>query len=236
MKCTEAIRLLDGYVDDELDVASVLALEDHLRACTRCRAREDSLRALRAALHRHTEYRIAPAALHDRVRARFRGGGAGAASPARWRVAAGFAALAIAALAVGTWLARDELASTYLARAARADSKVIYHISDSRTASAALRTLRNHLEASPRTKVVVVTHNEGIDFLLRGARDESGELYETSVRRFRGLGVDFRVCTNTLVRRKIEKAGVVPEATLVPSGIAEIGRLQEAEGYSYMRM
>jgi len=36
--------------------------------------------------------------------------------------------------------------------------------------------------------------------------------------------------------RGIERAGIVPEATLVPSGIAEIGRLQESEGYAYMRM
>jgi intracellular sulfur oxidation DsrE/DsrF family protein len=99
-----------------------------------------------------------------------------------------------------------------------------------------MRTLRNHLEASPHTKVVVVTHNEGVDFLLVGARDESGELYESPVRRFKARGVDFRVCTNTLVRRRIDTAGIVPEATLVPSGIAEIGRLQEAEGYTYMRL
>jgi hypothetical protein len=120
--------------------------------------------------------------------------------------------------------------------AARNAGKVVYHISSSQTASAALRTLRNHLEASPDTKVVVVAHNEGVDFLLRGARDETGQLYETSVQQFKQRGVDFRVCTNTLVRRKLEKAGIVPEATLVPSGIAEIGRLQQSEGYSYMRM
>jgi hypothetical protein len=120
--------------------------------------------------------------------------------------------------------------------AARSAGKVVYHISSSQTASAALRTLRNHLEASPETKVVVVAHNEGVDFLLRGARDESGELFATAVHQFKGRGVDFRVCNNTLVRRKIGSEGILPEATLVPSGIAEISRLQEKEGFAYMRM
>ena len=35
---------------------------------------------------------------------------------------------------------------------------------------------------------------------------------------------------------KGREAPVVPDASLVPSGIAEISRLQEREGYAYMRM
>jgi intracellular sulfur oxidation DsrE/DsrF family protein len=235
MKCPEAHRLLDAYVDDELEAAGVLALEDHLRECARCRAREASRRALREVVQRNTEYCIAPAALRVDLRTKLGSVSAPPAARARWRVAAGLAALVLVAGIAG-WQAGGERASMQLARAPKAESKVIYHISDSRTASAALRTLRNHLEASPRTKVVVVTHNEGVNFLLRGARDESGQLFEDRVHQFRLRGVDFRVCTNTLVRRRIEAQGVVSEATLVPSGIAEIGRLQESEGYTYMRM
>jgi intracellular sulfur oxidation DsrE/DsrF family protein len=231
MKCPEAVRLLDGHVDEQLDMASVIPLEDHLRECSRCRAREESLLALRSTVRRHTEYRIAPEVLRASLLARFGAGIVPLAS--RRRIAVGSAALAALGLAALSWQAGFEWAGT---RVARGEGKVVYHIADSRTASAALRTLRNHLEASPRTKVVVVAHNEGVDFLLRGARDESGQLYEIAVRPFKDRGVDFRVCTNTLVRRKIEKAGIVPEATLVPSGIAEIGRLQETEGYAYMRM
>lgn len=39
-----------------------------------------------------------------------------------------------------------------------------------------------------------------------------------------------------LVRQSIEANRVVPGAVLVPSGIAEIGRLQSEEGYAYMRL
>ncbi|MEX0638729.1 MAG: DsrE family protein [Burkholderiales bacterium] len=233
MRCPEAIRLLHGYIDDQLEVAGVLALEEHLRGCARCRAREESLRALRAAVQRHTEFRVAPAAMHAALRAEFGVRGAAPARPARRRVAWGAAALATLALAAWGLHGAFERAGAGPGRAA---GKVVYHISSSQTASAALRTLRNHLEASPDTKVVVVAHNEGVDFLLRGARDEAGQLYATAVGQFKGRGVDFRVCHNTLVRRKIGSQGILPEATLVPSGIAEISRLQEREGYAYMRM
>jgi intracellular sulfur oxidation DsrE/DsrF family protein len=233
MKCPDAVRLMDAWVDDQLDAASVLALEDHLRDCARCRAREDGLRALRATLRRHTEYRAAPQALRERLRQRYGAGPAQVATRARWGLAMAAAALTALAIGAASWRGGFE---PEIAPLRAGTGKVVYHITNSGNASAALRTLRNHLEASPRTKVVVVAHNEGVDFLLRGARDESGELYQSVVHQFRERGVEFRVCNNTLVRRKIDAQGIVPDASLVPSGIAEISRLQESEGYAYMRM
>jgi intracellular sulfur oxidation DsrE/DsrF family protein len=184
-------------------------------------------------VRRNTEFRVAPAALHGALRAEVGAHRAVPAQPARRHFAWGAAALATLALAVWGLQGALERPGPGVARGA---GKVVYHISSSQTASAALRTLRNHLEAAPDTKVVVVAHNEGVDFLLRGARDESGQLFATTVQQFKARGVDFRVCNNTLVRRKIGSDGILPEAKLVPSGIAEISRLQESEGYAYMRM
>jgi intracellular sulfur oxidation DsrE/DsrF family protein len=48
-------------------------------------------------------------------------------------------------------------------------------------------------------------------------------------------GVDFRVCANTLKGRKLDASAVNPEATIVPSGVAEIGKLQAQEGYVYLK-
>lgn len=231
MKCPEAIRLLDAYVDDELESAGTLALEEHLRGCPRCRAREEGLRALRGALRRHTEYRVAPAGLRARLEQQVGTRGAADSGRATRRIALAAAALAVLALGVSLWGPGQRPVVV-----ASGQSKVVYHITSSQTASAALRTLRNHLAASPDTKVVVVAHNDGVDFLLRGARDESGAPFAAAVRRFKARGVEFRVCNNTLVRREIGAAGIIPEATLVPSGIAEVGRLQEKEGYAYLRM
>ena len=233
MNCRDVLRFVDAYVDLELDVASALQVEEHLKACPRCRAFEANTRLLQRAVRRHTELYAAPPALRARLQAKRTDG---KAAPASWTGRGlAFAFSGFAVLAVATWIG---LAQTDRPRqvAGSEPAKFVYHVTHSSTASAAMRTLRNHLEASPDVKVVVVAHNEGIDFLLRGARDESGQLYETLIRRFADRGVDFRVCNNTLVRRDIDSSHIVPEATLVPSGIAEIGRLQAKEGYAYMRL
>ncbi len=48
-------------------------------------------------------------------------------------------------------------------------------------------------------------------------------------------GVEFRVCNNTLVSRKIAADRVVMDAKVVPSGVAEVAKLQAKEGYVYLR-
>ena len=49
-----------------------------------------------------------------------------------------------------------------------AQEKVVYHVNDSDNATAALRNIGNHLEATDgKAKIVVVTHAKGVDFLLK---------------------------------------------------------------------
>ncbi len=118
---------------------------------------------------------------------------------------------------------------------ASAEEKVVYHVNDSDNATAALRNINNHLNAAPDAKIVVVTHSGGIDFLLNGAADKNGNPYEPTVQALKAKGVDFRVCANTLKGRKIDAKTVLPEASIVPSGVAEIGKLQSKEGYVYLK-
>jgi intracellular sulfur oxidation DsrE/DsrF family protein len=121
------------------------------------------------------------------------------------------------------------------APSASAEEKVVYHVNDSENATAAMRNINNHLNAAPDAKIVVVTHSKGIDFLLSGAADKNGNPYEPTVQALKAKGVDFRVCANTLKGRKIDPSTVLPEASIVPSGVAEIGRLQAKEGYVYLK-
>lgn len=232
MNCRDALRLLHGYVDAELDLTGALAMEEHLQACKRCRIEEKGLRALRAAVRRHTDVVTAPEALRERLRSRYAREKTGLADGLRRQLV--FAIPAAAALVLAALVGLKGLAGNE--GTAGGHSKIVYHISQTDTASAALRNLANHLEAAPGVQVVVVAHNNGVNFLLRGARDESGELYEDAVRKFAARGVQFRVCNNTLARQSIDASRVVPEAKLVPSGIAEIGRLESQEGYAYMKL
>lgn len=117
-----------------------------------------------------------------------------------------------------------------------ATSKVVYHINEGvDKAVPVLRNVRNHLDAEPKAKIVVVAHGPGIDFLLEGAKDKNGNPFDATVDTLQAQGVEFRVCNNTLVTRKIDPKKVIPQATIVPSGVAEIGRLQAAEGYVYLK-
>jgi uncharacterized protein len=47
--------------------------------------------------------------------------------------------------------------------------------------------------------------------------------------------VRFEVCGITLRERNLETSRFIPEATFVRSGVAEITRLQQREGYAYLR-
>jgi len=120
--------------------------------------------------------------------------------------------------------------------AAEPTSKVVYHVNEGvEHAPQVLRNIANHLDAEPGARIVVVTHGPGIDFLLEGAHDKNGNPFDATVDTLQARGVDFRVCNNTLTARHIDPKKVIPEATIVPSGVAEIGRLEAKEGYVYLK-
>jgi len=114
--------------------------------------------------------------------------------------------------------------------------KVVYHVSEGiDQATRALHNIRNHLDADPTVKITVVALGDGVDFLLNGAKDKHGNPFDVTVQTLVDRGVDFRVCNNTLTSRGISRDQVIPEARLVPAGMAELGRLQYQEGYSYIK-
>jgi anti-sigma factor RsiW len=69
MDHVEALGLIEGYADGELDPARASALEAHLQTCETCRARLDAWTAERRAVARALDPGPAPAALKDRIRA-----------------------------------------------------------------------------------------------------------------------------------------------------------------------
>jgi intracellular sulfur oxidation DsrE/DsrF family protein len=114
--------------------------------------------------------------------------------------------------------------------------KVVYHMSEGiPQASRAVNNIRNHLAADPTAKIVVVTHGLGIDFLLEGATNQMDQSFSGAIGDLAAKGVEFRVCNNTLVARKIDSAKVAMEAKVVPSGVAEVARMQAREGFVYLR-
>ena len=117
-----------------------------------------------------------------------------------------------------------------------AEDKVVYHINGGlEQATNGLRNVRNHLEVNPKARIVVVSHAQGVDFLMRDKKDVNGNPYEVTVQDLKSQGVQFDVCLITLRNRNLNKSQFIEESTFVPSGVAEITRLQQREGYAYLR-
>ncbi|MPN00188.1 hypothetical protein SDC9_147382 [bioreactor metagenome] len=124
------------------------------------------------------------------------------------------------------------LASTAFAQ----DIKAVYHVNTGvETTAAILNNINNHLNASPKDKIVVVTHCPGIDFLLSDTKDSKGREFSGQVSALAAKGVEFRVCNNTLQSRHIDASKLLMEASTVPSGVAEVARLQAKEGFVYLK-
>lgn len=114
--------------------------------------------------------------------------------------------------------------------------KVVYQLSEGTDqAVRAMANLRNHLNAAPDTKIVVVAFGYGVDFIVEGARDARGNTFEAAVGALASSGVEFRVCRNTLMARKIPESSLLMEAKVVQAGVVEVAKLQFDEGYAYIK-
>lgn len=120
---------------------------------------------------------------------------------------------------------------------AMAQDKVVYHIDQAATQGLkGLRNIRNHLDTAPETKIVVVTHAEGVDMLMEGAKEEKSKTeYAPLVSALKARGVRFEICEITLKNRNLKKDQFVLDADYTPSGVVRIGQLQARENYAYIK-
>lgn len=67
MNCREALELMHGYVDGELDLAQGLEIEQHLGGCPACKVQYDALRELSANVRANAVYYAASPAARARL-------------------------------------------------------------------------------------------------------------------------------------------------------------------------
>jgi mycothiol system anti-sigma-R factor len=72
MNCEEATKLMDGYLDGELDPMTSQKIEQHLRDCRKCEQAYEAHTALAHAISRGAPYHKAPAELRQRVQSSLR--------------------------------------------------------------------------------------------------------------------------------------------------------------------
>jgi uncharacterized protein len=89
----------------------------------------------------------------------------------------------------------------------------------------------------PTTAIVVVTHADGVDFLLEDAKDTKNPNidYGSLVSALKARNVRFEVCEITLTNRNLKREQFNLDAEFTPSGVVQITRLQTREGYAYIK-
>lgn len=141
------------------------------------------------------------------------------------------------------------MAGTATAVEAYPKQKVVYHINydDPKSQAGALRNIQNHINAVgvENLELRVVMHGDGLSLLLTPDQlantklkfGNANEQMQTKIIGLKNQGVSFQVCANTLKGKKInyeEDLFDVDDADIVPSGVAEVAKLQ-AMGYSYIK-
>ncbi|HEX3282866.1 MAG TPA: anti-sigma factor [Pyrinomonadaceae bacterium] len=72
MNCEETTKLMDGYLDGELDAITNQAIEQHLRECHNCDQAYKTQRSLIRAIGNATPYYKAPSELRERIQSSLR--------------------------------------------------------------------------------------------------------------------------------------------------------------------
>ena len=130
------------------------------------------------------------------------------------------------------------LGALLISTGAWAQDRVVYHFDNAQAqATKGLRNIRNHLDVAPDTKITVVTHADGVDFLMEGAKDAKNPNvdYGALVSDLKARGVRFEVCEITLKSRNLKKDQFSMDAEFTPSGVVRITQLQSREKYAYIK-
>ena len=143
-------------------------------------------------------------------------------------------------------LAAVLIAGTATAQDAQPDTerygrqKAVYHINydgEGETSyRSAMGNIQNHINAvgAENMEIAVVLHGDGLGLLMSAREDDA---LQTRIASLKGQGVKFDVCNNTLTGREISWENDlydVWEEDIVPSGVAELSRLQ-GMGYTYIK-
>ena len=128
--------------------------------------------------------------------------------------------------------------------------KVVYHINydNPKKQAGGLRNIQNHINAvgAENMDIKVVLHGNGLSLLLdpeslaklkKFKHANADEKMIARIDSLRDQGVKFNVCNNTVKGRKVDLEGDlhnVDKKDIVPSGVAELSKLQQ-EGYTYIK-
>jgi len=139
--------------------------------------------------------------------------------------------LGLLAFAAGPAVAADD---------AYTSQKVVYHVNfggdeDNWKYMATLRNIQNHINAVGKDKLDmrVVMNGNGLRMLQNATEDKD---LAQRISNLKGQGVSFKVCANTMEGRDISLDDLYDawEDDIVPSGVAEVAKLQQ-DGFALVK-
>jgi intracellular sulfur oxidation DsrE/DsrF family protein len=114
--------------------------------------------------------------------------------------------------------------------------RVVYHFDrDLNQVLQGLKNIQNHLAADPTARIVVVANGKAVASLKQGTETAGGYPLDVMIEELQARGVRFEVCGNTLKALSIDPKDLIEGLSVVPSGVAELARLQSREGYAYIK-
>ena len=141
-------------------------------------------------------------------------------------------AIAVAAIVAFGFSATNVMADGY------GKQKVVYHLNydNPKRQKGMLRNINNHIKAvgAKKLDLRVVMHGKGYTMLQTANNDLQ---LQNSIIKLKDKGVKFQLCANTIRGKKLNENklfGFDPKNDKVPSGVAEIAKLQK-KGFAYLR-
>ncbi len=113
---------------------------------------------------------------------------------------------------------------------------VAFHVDSDKTMNRGLRQITRHLKAHPSIPIRVILIADGVKPALEGATDSNGGLYGAQMEQLLAQNVRIFACGNTLRSFNKSADDLTFGIETVPSGIAELGRLQFELGFSYLKI
>lgn len=113
---------------------------------------------------------------------------------------------------------------------------VAFHLDRLDHMNRSILQVSRHLQGNTNTPVTVVFIGDAVHALLDGAVDSHGGAYSAQLEQLLAQGAELYACSNTLDSLAKTNADLILGAETVPSGIAELGRLQVEEDYGYIKL
>lgn len=113
---------------------------------------------------------------------------------------------------------------------------IVFHVDTDEHMNRSLRQISRHLEGNPDIPIRVILIAGGVRPALEGAEDPNGGLYSAQIEQLLAQNVRIFACENTLTSFNHSADDLTFGIETVPSGVAELGRLQVKEHFGYIKL